>query len=270
MGTRFLVVALFIALGGCTTTDVASTASGAKAPQAKTVASAQPTEQTGKHSTIDKLVSRYAAYYKVPVSLVHRVIKRESNYNPKAYHAGNYGLMQIRYRTAKGMGYEGKPHGLLNADTNLRYAVRYLKGAWVVSGGNEKRADRLYQTGYYYTAKHKGLLDEAGWNGTALAPAAYAPTMTASLAPAAGVVPIPENPPFLQAAQATTPQARPLPEVAQLAAGAQAATAMAAAGASAAPAMGFAGSTPATAAPSTPVLVTPDKAPLPQDPPYIH
>jgi hypothetical protein len=270
MGTRFLVVALLVALAGCTTTDGMSTASRTKSSGQDTVAAAKPAADTGKHGTIDTLVSRYAAYYKVPVSLVHRVIRRESNYNPKAYHAGNYGLMQIRYRTAKGMGYEGKPRGLLNADTNLRYAVRYLKGAWVVSGGNEKRADRLYQTGYYYTAKRKGLIEEAGWDGTALAPAAYAPTVTASIIPATTAVPIPENPPFLQAAQMTTPQARPLPEVAQLAAGAQAATAMAAAGATPTPAMGFAGSTPATAAPVAPAIVTPDKVPLPQDPPYIH
>lgn len=261
MGTRFLVVALFCALAGCTTTDVVSTASQTKTPQPAAVAAAQPTETTDKHGKIDRLVSRYAAYYKVPISLVHRVIKRESNYDPKAYHAGNYGLMQIKYRTAKGMGYDGNPHGLLNADTNLRYAVRYLKGAWVVSGGNEKKADRLYQTGYYYTAKNKGLLEEAGWDGTALAPAAYAPTMTASALPEIGSVPIPENPPFLPAAQTTASQVQPLPQVAQLAAGAQAATAMAAAGASpTASALTFTGPTP----------VTPEKAPLPQDPPFIH
>ncbi|HVW56065.1 MAG TPA: lytic transglycosylase domain-containing protein [Rhizobiaceae bacterium] len=261
MGTRFLVVALFCALAGCTTTDVVSTASQTKTPQPAAVAAAQPTEIAGKHGTIDKLVSRYAAYYKVPVSLVHRVIKRESNYDPKAYHAGNYGLMQIKYRTAKGMGYDGNPHGLLNADTNLRYAVRYLKGAWVVSGGNEKRADRLYQTGYYYTAKRKGLLEEAGWDGNALAPAAYAPTMTASALPAIGAVPIPENPPFLEAAQTTASPVQPLPQVAQLAAGAQAATAMAAAGATpTSQALTFTG----------PMPVTPEKAPLPQDPPYLH
>jgi len=261
MGRGFLVVALFGALAGCTTTNVVSTASQTKTAQPAEVAAAQPAETTDKHGRIDRLVSRYAAYYKVPVSLVHRVIKRESNYDPKAYHAGNYGLMQIKYRTAKGMGYDGNPHGLLNAETNLRYAVRYLKGAWVVSGGNEKRADRLYQTGYYYTAKRKGLLEEAGWDGTALAPAAYAPTMTASAMPDTGAVPIPENPPFLEAAQTKMPQAQPLPQVAQLAAGAQAATAMAAAGASpTAAALTFTGSTP----------VTPDKAPLPQDPPYLH
>jgi hypothetical protein len=36
-----------------------------------------------------------------------------------------------------------------------------------VAGGNEKRADRLYQTGYYYNAKHKGMLDKVGWDALA-------------------------------------------------------------------------------------------------------
>ena len=52
--------------------------------------------------------------------------------------------------------------GLLDADTNLKYAVKYLRGAWLVSGGNAKRADLLYQTGYYYDAKRKGLLEATG------------------------------------------------------------------------------------------------------------
>lgn len=173
------------------------------------VASAVPTErpdtQTAsvtedKHGRLDRLISAYSAAYDVPESLVHRVVKRESNYNPKAYHAGNYGLMQIRYRTAKGMGYGGSPHGLLDADTNLRYAVKYLKGAWLVAGHDERRADRLYQTGYYYNAKHKGLLDKVGWDALAAvkpkagptivaaeaqdAQASGKPTMTASIEPA--------------------------------------------------------------------------------------
>jgi soluble lytic murein transglycosylase-like protein len=156
------------ALAGCTT--------GEMGPGLPGVASAVPTERPGtetasaseaKHGRLDRLIAAYSAAYDVPASLVHRVVKRESNYNPGAYHAGNYGLMQIRYRTAKGMGYEGSPHGLLDAETNLKYAVRYLKGAWLVAGGSEKRADRLYQTGYYYDAKRKGMLDKAGWNALA-------------------------------------------------------------------------------------------------------
>ena len=111
-------------------------------------------------SAIEALISKYATMYGVPESLVHRVAKRESTYNPRARHRGNYGLMQIRYNTAKGLGYDGSPTGLLDAETNLKYAVKYLRGAWIVAGKDEKAADWLYRTGYYYDAKRKGLLDD--------------------------------------------------------------------------------------------------------------
>jgi soluble lytic murein transglycosylase-like protein len=100
--------------------------------------------------------------YNVPETLVHRVVKRESKYNPGAYHRGNWGLMQIKYATARTMGYRGPAKGLLDADTNLRYGVKYLAGAYLVAGGNEKKAMRYYTSGYYYIAKRKGLLEETG------------------------------------------------------------------------------------------------------------
>lgn len=109
---------------------------------------------------INLLITKYASMYGVPETLVHRVAKRESTYNPRAQHRGNYGLMQIRYNTAKSLGYDGAPTGLLDAETNLKYAVKYLRGAWIVAGKNEKAADWLYRTGYYYDAKRKGLLDD--------------------------------------------------------------------------------------------------------------
>ncbi|MGE0145846.1 MAG: transglycosylase SLT domain-containing protein [Parvibaculaceae bacterium] len=107
-------------------------------------------------------IAGYAAMYGLPASLVHRVVKRESRYNPRAYHRGHYGLMQIRYDTARTMGYRGKPKGLLDVDANLRYGVKYLAGAYLVSGGNADRAVRYYRSGYYYAAKRKGLLEETG------------------------------------------------------------------------------------------------------------
>lgn len=70
--------------------------------------------------------------------------------------------MQIKHATARGMGYDGPASGLFDAETNLKYAVKYLRGAWLVAGGNAKRADRLYQSGYYYDAKRKGMLEETG------------------------------------------------------------------------------------------------------------
>jgi soluble lytic murein transglycosylase-like protein len=115
-----------------------------------------------KREQFDVIVEAYAKTYKIPSRLIHRIIKRESNYNPRAYRAGNYGLMQIKLQTARSMGYRGPPEGLLDAGTNLMFAVKYLRGAYLVADGNEDRAVRFYSRGYYYDAKRKGLLEETG------------------------------------------------------------------------------------------------------------
>ncbi|TIW10394.1 MAG: lytic transglycosylase domain-containing protein [Mesorhizobium sp.] len=117
---------------------------------------------TGPRAEIERLIEKYSALYEVPIDLVRHVVNRESTFNPKAYNHGHWGLMQIKHATARGMGYDGPASGLFDAETNLKYAVKYLRGAWLVSGGDEKRADRLYQSGYYYDAKRKGLLEATG------------------------------------------------------------------------------------------------------------
>ncbi len=94
------------------------------------------------------MVEAQASANGVPASLVHRVIMRESRYNPRAVSAGNYGLMQIRLGTARAMGYSGSAEGLLDAQTNMTYAVKYLAGAYRAAGGNEARAIALYASGY--------------------------------------------------------------------------------------------------------------------------
>ncbi|CUX39046.1 MULTISPECIES: lytic transglycosylase domain-containing protein [Agrobacterium] len=104
------------------------------------------------------LITKYATMYDVPEDLVHRVVQRESRYNPGAYSSGNFGLMQIRHATARSMGFDGPASGLFDAETNLKYAVKYLHGAWVVAGNDRDNAVRLYARGYYYDAKRKGML----------------------------------------------------------------------------------------------------------------
>nr|WP_274709213.1 lytic transglycosylase domain-containing protein [Nitratireductor luteus] len=111
---------------------------------------------------LDALIARYAAYYEVPERLVRRVVKRESNFNPAARNRIYWGLMQIRHDTAQTMGYRGPASGLLDAETNLKYAVKYLRGAYLTAGGNEDQAVRFYASGYYYDAKRRGLLRETG------------------------------------------------------------------------------------------------------------
>jgi soluble lytic murein transglycosylase-like protein len=105
----------------------------------------------------------------VPASLIARVIGRESGGNPRTVHAGNYGLMQIKLGTARAMGYSGSAEGLLDPQTNMTYAVRYLAGAYRAAGGDENRAVALYARGYYAEAKARGFSPYAQ-SGAAAAP----------------------------------------------------------------------------------------------------
>lgn len=109
------------------------------------------------NGNLDTLIARHAAANNLPEDLVRRVIKRESGGNPRVVSAGNYGLMQIKLATARSMGYTGSAAGLLDADTNMTYAVKYLAGAYRVAGGNSNRAVHYYAAGYYYAAKTKGM-----------------------------------------------------------------------------------------------------------------
>lgn len=107
---------------------------------------------------LDALIAHFAKVHGIPESLVRRVCKRESGYNPRLVHRRFYGLMQITPQTAHSMGYKGSPKGLLDPEINLTYAVPYLANAYKIAGESETGAIRLYSAGYYYVAKHKHLL----------------------------------------------------------------------------------------------------------------
>ena len=103
----------------------------------------------------DALVAKHAAANGVPESLVRRVIRIESRGNPRAVSKGNYGLMQIRLGTARAMGYAGTAQGLLDPDTNMTFAVKYLAGAYRAAGCNTNRAIAYYQRGYHRAARSR-------------------------------------------------------------------------------------------------------------------
>jgi hypothetical protein len=107
----------------------------------------------------DDMIAKYAKRHGVPESLIHRVIMRESRYRPTAMHRIYFGLMQITYATARSMGYKGEPKGLLDAETNLAYAVPYLANAYMVGGKNEDLAVHFYAAGYYFEARRQHKLD---------------------------------------------------------------------------------------------------------------
>jgi soluble lytic murein transglycosylase-like protein len=106
---------------------------------------------TAPHSPeLDALIAAQARANGVPESLIHRVITRESRYNAAAIgRGGAMGLMQIKHSTARAIGYAGPPSGLLDPETNLTYAVRYLAGALQAAGGDPERGYALYRSGYY-------------------------------------------------------------------------------------------------------------------------
>lgn len=118
------------------------------------------------------MVAAHARANGVPEALVHRVIMRESRYQPGLVgHGGTIGLMQIKLATARGLGYTGDAAGLRDPNTNLTYAVKYLAGAYRAANGDHTRAVRYFAGGYYYAAKkqrqeqQQAMVREAGNEG---------------------------------------------------------------------------------------------------------
>jgi Transglycosylase SLT domain len=112
----------------------------------------------GGHAEYDALVAKHARANAVPEVLVHRVIVRESRYQPTLVgRGGTIGLMQIKLATARGLGYSGDAEGLRDPDTNLTYAVKYLAGAYRAANGDHDRAVHYYASGYYQVAKQQRL-----------------------------------------------------------------------------------------------------------------
>ena len=125
----------------------------------------QSTDRTGLRA----MVARHAAQNGVPFALADAVVKVESNYNPRATNrSGAMGLMQIKIQTARGEGFSGGPSGLLNPETNIRFAMRYLATAYRMSGGDLCGTVMRYQSGHgarrmsaadhSYCAKARGLM----------------------------------------------------------------------------------------------------------------
>ena len=109
-----------------------------------------------QHAEYNELVATHAKANGVPEVLVHRVIVRESRYQAALVgRGGTIGLMQIKLSTARSLGYTGDAAGLRDPDTNLKYAVKYLAGAFRAANGDHNRAMAYYASGYYEVAKRQ-------------------------------------------------------------------------------------------------------------------
>lgn len=86
-----------------------------------------------KEDSFDKIIKRHAAMHGVPAALIKGFCAAESWFNPNAKRDepqikdASRGLMQILYRTAKGVGFAGQPDDLFDPETNIHWATKFLK-----------------------------------------------------------------------------------------------------------------------------------------------
>lgn len=94
------------------------------------------------------LILRHATENGLPFELADAVIRLESRYNAGARNGPHMGLTQINIRTAQSLGYQGPAAGLLDAETNLRYGLKYLAQAYRLAGGDICGTILRYQAGH--------------------------------------------------------------------------------------------------------------------------
>jgi soluble lytic murein transglycosylase-like protein len=100
-------------------------------------------------SELSSLIAAKAAAHGVPVELARAVVRVESNYHANVTgRAGEVGLMQIKYQTARGLGYSGTRAALYDPATNLEWGMRYLAGAHKLAGGSLCGTLAKYQGGH--------------------------------------------------------------------------------------------------------------------------
>ena len=186
--STFLALVPVLALGACVTTPATEPVTRSAPPEAS-----EPALYPGETPGMRALVNKWADHYDLPPSLVHRVIQRESDYRAGARNGPYWGIMQILPATARNMGMRGDPAQLLEAETGLKYSLRYLRGAWMVSDGDEHAAMMWYARGYYYEAKRRGLLAATGLRGNLWQKVDAGQASVPPLDPAGNVLP-PEPP----------------------------------------------------------------------------
>lgn len=95
------------------------------------------------------LVRREAERQGLPGDIADAVVYVESGYDPGAVGGvGEVGLMQIRPATAAMLGFTGSASALFMPETNIRYGVTYLAGAWKLARGDLCMALAKYRAGH--------------------------------------------------------------------------------------------------------------------------
>lgn len=98
------------------------------------------------------LVDKHAAVHGLPTAFARAIVQIESKFNPRATgRQREVGLMQIKYETARGIGFTGTREELYDPDTNLKWGMKYLAMAWKLGGNTPCGAVMKYQGGHRVT-----------------------------------------------------------------------------------------------------------------------
>jgi soluble lytic murein transglycosylase-like protein len=106
------------------------------------------------NAQIVTLVDKHAAANGIPAAFARAIVRIESNFNPRATgRQREVGLMQIKFETARGIGFAGTREELYDPDTNLKWGMKYLAMAWKLGGSTPCGAVLRYQAGHRATTQ---------------------------------------------------------------------------------------------------------------------
>lgn len=102
--------------------------------------------------TLTALLLTTSVQFGLPSGLLDSVCWVESGHNPTAIHkhdgdSDSIGLCQIKYKTAKWLGFKGREKDLYNPKINAYYAAKYLQYQIKRYNGNTKKAIIAYNIG---------------------------------------------------------------------------------------------------------------------------
>lgn len=112
-------------------------------------------------TSVPDMVRSEAIKQGVPVNLALAIAKSESNFKCSAVgRGGERGVMQIKPRTARGIGYRGSPAGLNNCRVGIHYGMVYLRMAYRAARGSVYRTALLYNGGLGSKRKRSAYAEE--------------------------------------------------------------------------------------------------------------
>lgn len=123
-------------------------------------------------NTLLALFALATSTYNLPPGLISALCYVESNHHVSAYvdndrGSPSHGVCQLKYATARFVGFRGTTEQLRNPKTNIKYAAKYLHYQLVRYHGDSVKAIAAYNAGTYHVNK-RGLIKNRIYVGKVL------------------------------------------------------------------------------------------------------